>query len=56
MDAIKSSVTEFLEAQPDVLQVEEVIVICFNADGDLGAIANRTMPVARLQRVSGFAL
>lgn len=47
-EAVKTSVEQ---AVPGA----EVIVTCFNENGDLGAIANRTKPVARLQEVSGWA-
>lgn len=47
MDVVQNSVAQSLEADPLVKEVIQVVATCFNANGDLGAIANRT--VARLQ-------
>lgn len=50
VDAIKNSVNQELEDSN--VQVIIVEVLCFNPDGDVGAISNRTMSVAK-QEVSG---
>jgi hypothetical protein len=50
VDVVQNSVAQSLEADPLVKEVIQVVATCFNANGDLGAIANRT--VARRQ-VSG---
>lgn len=53
VDIVRNSTLSYLENDPNIKAVQQVIVTCFNANGDVGAIAaNRT--IAHLQRVSGL--